>query len=127
MAQTTPDRAKSRNAGAFSRVTTWESSAARVPANDFPIFGNFPKVASYLLLFYYYFNYYTFSSLLIAAYTKLATFQGAAPIQHQSLAVGERKNNSSDPIQALIVKTVIAEAQQKRIAERAAESDCLGT
>jgi D-alanyl-D-alanine carboxypeptidase len=37
---------------------------------------------------------------LIAAYTKLATFQGAAPIQHQSLAVGERKNNSSDPIQA---------------------------
>jgi len=30
MAQTTPDRAKSRNAGAFSRVTTWKSSAARV-------------------------------------------------------------------------------------------------
>ena len=30
LAQTTPDRAKSRNAGAFSRVTTWESSAARV-------------------------------------------------------------------------------------------------
>jgi hypothetical protein len=30
VAQTTPDRAKSRNAGAFSRVTTWESSAARV-------------------------------------------------------------------------------------------------
>jgi D-alanyl-D-alanine carboxypeptidase len=50
---------------------------------------------------------------LIGAYTKLATFQGAAPIQHQSLAVGERKNNSSDPIQALIVKTVIAEAQQQ--------------
>ena len=32
LAQTTPDRAKSRNAGAFSRVTTWESSAARVGA-----------------------------------------------------------------------------------------------
>ena len=30
VAPTTPDRAKSRNAGAFSRVTTWESSAARV-------------------------------------------------------------------------------------------------
>jgi D-alanyl-D-alanine carboxypeptidase len=39
---------------------------------------------------------------LIAAYTKLATFQGAVPVQHQSLASVERL---ADPIQALIVRT----------------------
>ena len=50
---------------------------------------------------------------LIAAYTELATFQGAAPVQHQSLALVERKNNFADPIQALIVRTVTAEAQQQ--------------
>jgi D-alanyl-D-alanine carboxypeptidase len=49
---------------------------------------------------------------LIAAYTKLATFQGAVPVQHQPLALVERTNNLADPIQALIVRTVSAEAQQ---------------
>ena len=52
---------------------------------------------------------------LIAAYTKLATFQGAVPVQHQSLESVERRNNFADPIQALIVRTrtVTAETQQQ--------------
>jgi D-alanyl-D-alanine carboxypeptidase len=49
---------------------------------------------------------------LIAAYTKLATFQGHAPV-HPPLALVERRNNFADPIQALIVKTVTAEKQQQ--------------
>jgi D-alanyl-D-alanine carboxypeptidase len=50
---------------------------------------------------------------LIAAYTELATFQGHVPVQHQPLALVERRNNLADPIQALIVRTVTAEAQQQ--------------
>ena len=50
---------------------------------------------------------------LIAAYTKLATFQAAVPVQHQSLASVEQRNNLADPIHALIVRTVTAEAQQR--------------
>ena len=50
---------------------------------------------------------------LIAAYTKLATFQAAVPVQHQSLVSVEQRNNLADPIHALIVRTVTAEAQQQ--------------
>jgi D-alanyl-D-alanine carboxypeptidase len=50
---------------------------------------------------------------LIAAYTKLATFKGHVPVQHQPLALVERRNNLADPIQALIVRTVTAETQQQ--------------
>ena len=50
---------------------------------------------------------------LIAAYTKLATFQAAVPVQHQSLELVEQRNNLADPIRALIVRTVTAEAQQQ--------------
>jgi D-alanyl-D-alanine carboxypeptidase len=50
---------------------------------------------------------------LIAAYTKLATFQAAVPVQHQSLESVEQRNNLADPIHALIVRTVTAEAQQQ--------------
>ena len=50
---------------------------------------------------------------LIAAYTKLATFQAAVPVQHQSLVSVEQGNNLADPIHALIVRTVTAEAQQQ--------------
>jgi D-alanyl-D-alanine carboxypeptidase len=50
---------------------------------------------------------------LIAAYTKLATFQAAVPVQHQSLVSVEQRNNLADPIHALIVRTVTAEAQQR--------------
>ena len=50
---------------------------------------------------------------LIAAYTKLATFQAAVPVQHQSLESVEQRNNLADPIRALIVRTVTAEAQQQ--------------
>ena len=49
---------------------------------------------------------------LIAAYTKLATVQGAVPVQHQSLASVERRNNIADPIQALIVRTDTETQQQ---------------
>ena len=47
---------------------------------------------------------------LIAAYTKLATFQAAVPVQHQSLESVEQRNNLADPIQALIVRTVTQQA-----------------
>jgi D-alanyl-D-alanine carboxypeptidase len=50
---------------------------------------------------------------LIAAYAKLATFQAAVPVQHQSLESVEQRNNLADPIHALIVRTVTAEAQQQ--------------
>jgi hypothetical protein len=50
---------------------------------------------------------------LIAAYTKLGTFQNHVPVQHQPLALVERRNNLADPIQALIVRTVTAETQQQ--------------
>jgi D-alanyl-D-alanine carboxypeptidase len=50
---------------------------------------------------------------LIAAYTKLATFQGSVPVRHELPASVEPRNNSADPIQALIVRTrtVTAETQ----------------
>jgi D-alanyl-D-alanine carboxypeptidase len=50
---------------------------------------------------------------LITTYIKPAIFQGVALVQHQSLAVDERTNNSSDPTQAFIVKAVAPEAQQQ--------------
>ena len=52
---------------------------------------------------------------LIAAYTKLATFQGSVPVRHELPASVEPRNNSADPIQALIVRTrtVTAETQQQ--------------
>ena len=50
---------------------------------------------------------------LIAAYTKLTTFQAAVAVQHQSLELVEQRNNLADPIHVLIVRTVTAEAQQR--------------
>ena len=54
---------------------------------------------------------------LIAAYTKLATFQDDLPLQHRSLALVEERHDVADPIQSLIVRTLTAEAQ-------GAEADC---
>jgi D-alanyl-D-alanine carboxypeptidase len=50
---------------------------------------------------------------LITTYTKPAIFQGVALVQHPSLADDGRRNNSSDPTQAFIVKAVAPEAQQQ--------------
>ena len=51
---------------------------------------------------------------LIAAYTKLATFQDDLPLQHRSLALVEERHDVADPIQSLIVRTLTAEAQEPR-------------
>ena len=47
---------------------------------------------------------------LIAAYTKLATFQDDLPLQHRSLALVEERHDVAEPIQSLIVRTLTAEA-----------------
>ena len=50
---------------------------------------------------------------LIAAYTKLATFQDDLAVRHRSIALVEERHDIADPIQALIVRTLTAEAQEQ--------------